>query len=127
MKIKKILAVIVSLGIVVGATVGGIYGYQAYQDKNTVVDVISVSDINWGYYDSGETSYGMVTNDSAQEIFLEGNNQVEEVYVQVGDEVTIGEPLFKYDTRQVEIDIRRKTLEISTLDNDLAIAQHELA
>ena len=84
MKIKKILAVIVSLGIVVGATVGGIYGYQAYQDKNTVVDVISVSDINWGYYDSGETSYGMVTNDSAQEIFLEGNNQVEEVYVQVG-------------------------------------------
>lgn len=126
MKIKKIIAVIVSLALVVGATVGGIYGYKIYQDNNTVVGVVSVADINWGYYEDEETSYGMVKNDSAQEIYLESNNQVEEIYVQVGDEVTIGEPLFKYDTRQTEIDIRRKTLEISTLENDLAIAQHEL-
>lgn len=127
MKIKKIIAGIVSVALVVGATVGSIYGYKIYQDKKTVIGVVPVSDINMGYYEDQETSYGMVTNDSAQEIYLDSNNQVEEVYVKVGDEVTIGEPLFKYDTRQAEIDIRRKALEISTMENDLAIAEHDLA
>lgn len=126
MKLKKVIIVVLSISLVCGAIGGGIYAYKAYQKKNLVAEVIPVSSLNWGYYGEAETSYGMVTNDDAQEIYLEDSNDVEEVYVEEGDEVKEGDKLFKYDTTEIEIDIKRKELDLSTLNNNLAIAKHEL-
>lgn len=112
---------------VVGASVpGGIYAYNVYQKDRIVAEVVTVSDISSGYWGDTESSYGMLTNDSAQEIYLDDNKTVEEVYVKMGDEIQIGDALLKYDTREAEIEIRRKTLELDTIKNDISIAQHEL-
>ena len=43
MKIKKVIAVIVGIAVVLGAAVGGVYGYKSYQDKNLVAEVQPVS------------------------------------------------------------------------------------
>lgn len=126
MKLKKVIIVVLSISLACGAIGGGIYAYKSYQKKNMVVEVIPVSSLNWGYYGDSETSYGMVTNDSAQEIYLEDSNNVEEVYVEEGAEVKEGDKLFKYDTSELEIDIKRKELDLSTLQNNIAIANHEL-
>lgn len=126
MKLKKVIIVFVSISLVCGAIGGGIYAYKAYQKKNLVVEVVPVSSLNWGYYGESETSYGMVTNDAAQEIYLEDAKDVEEVYVEEGDEVKEGDKLLKYDTTEIEIDIKRKELDLSTLKNNLAIANHDL-
>ena len=48
MKLKKVIAVIVTLAVVFGAVGGGIYGYKYYQNKNLVAEVQPVSNINWG-------------------------------------------------------------------------------
>ena len=126
MKLKKVIAVIVVLAVTVGAVTGGIYGYKSYQKKNLVAEVQSVSSLNYGYYGSSETSYGVVTNDSSQEVYLDDSNKVQEVYVSKGDTVKEGDPLIQYDTSEAEIDIQRKNLEISTTENSLAKAQHSL-
>lgn len=126
MKIKKVIAVIVTLAVIVGAAAGGIYGYKSYQKKNLVAAVQSVSSLNYGYYGDSETSYGVVTNDSSQEVYLDDSNKVQEVYVSKGDTVKEGDPLIQYDTSEAEIDIQRKNLEISTTENSLAKAQHSL-
>lgn len=125
-EIKKVIAVIVVLAVTVGAVTGGIYGYKSYQKKNLVAEVQSVSSLNYGYYGNSETSYGVVTNDSSQEVYLDDSNKVQEVYVSKGDTVKEGDPLIQYDTSEAEIDIQRKNLEISTTENSLAKAQHSL-
>ncbi len=126
MKVKKVIAIIVALAITVGAAVGGIYGYKSYQKKNLVAAVQSVASLNYGYYGDSETSYGIVTNDSSQDVYLDDSNKVKEVYVSKGDTVSEGDPLIQYDTSEAEIDIQRKNLEISTTENSLAKAEHAL-
>lgn len=126
MKIKKVIAVAVALAVTGGVVYGGIYAYEAYQSENLVAEVQPVSSINWGYWGDQETSYGMVTNDSSQEIYLENDSRVEEVYVEQGDEVKTGDALIKYDTSEIEIEIKRKELDISTTANSIAKAQRAL-
>lgn len=126
MKFKRVVAVVVSVSLAAGAIGGGIYAYKSYQKKNLVVEVAPVASLNFGYYGDSETSYGMVTNDSAQEIYLEDSGKVEEVFVEEGTEVKTGDKLFRYDTSEIEIDIKRKELDLATLQNNIAIANHVL-
>lgn len=126
MKAKKIIAVVVGLSVVVCAAVGGVYAYKNYQQKQLVAEVQPVSNINMGYWGDSQTSYGMVTNDSSQEIYLENSKTVEEIYVQEGDIVSEGDPLMEYDTAELTLQLERKKLDISDLENDIALASHEL-
>lgn len=126
MKIKRVIAVIVGIAVAFGAVAGGIYGYKSYQDKNLVAEVQPVSYINWGYWGDSETSYGMVTNDSSQEIYLESSKSIKQIFVEEGDAVKVGDPLIEYDTAELRIDIERKKLEISTIENNIAIANHKM-
>ncbi len=126
MKVKKVIAAVVGIAVAFGAAAGGIYGYKSYQDKNLVAEVQPVSYINWGYWGDSATSYGMVTNDSSQEIYLDSAKSVKQVFVEEGDVVEEGDPLMEYDTAELQIDIERKKLEISTIENNIAIANHKM-
>lgn len=126
MKIKKIIAAVLAIVVVFGAAAGGIFAYKAYQDEKLVAKVQPVANINWGYWGDTESSYGMVTNDSAQEIYLDSSKSIRRVFVKEGDEVSVGEPLLEYDTAELQIDIQRKNLEINTIENNIAIASHKL-
>lgn len=125
MKIKKIIAVFVACAVTAGAVGGGIYGYKNYQAGKLIAEVQPVSSINWGYYGDSETSYGMVTNDSSQVIYLEDSGKVQEVYVEKGDEIEEGDRLLKYDTSEIEMQIKRKNLELSTILNNYAVASRK--
>lgn len=126
MKVKRVIAAVVGIAVAFGAVAGGIYGYKSYQDKNLVAEVQPVSYINWGYWGDSATSYGMVTNDSSQEIYLDSAKSVKQVFVEEGDVVEEGDPLMEYDTAELQIDIERKKLEISTIENNIAIANHKM-
>lgn len=119
MKIKKVIAVIAGIAVALSAAVGGVYGYKSYQDKKLVAEVQPVSSLNWGYWGDTETSYGTVTNDSSQEIYLDDSKMIKEVYVEKGDEVQKGDPLLAYDTAELQIEIERKKLDISTIENNI--------
>ncbi len=126
MKIKRVIAAVVGSAAAVGAVAGGIYGYKAYQDQKLVAEVQPVSNINMGYWGDSATSYGMVTNDSSQEIYLDSSKSAKQVFVQEGDTVKVGDPLMEYDMAEVQIDIERKKIELNTIENNLAMATHKL-
>lgn len=126
MKAKKVIAIILTIVILGGAATGGVFGYKAYQSKKVVAEVQPVSNISSGYWGDENYSSGMVTNNTSQEIYLTDSKTIEEIFVKEGDTVAVGDPLMSYDTAEVSIQIKQKQLDISTIENDMAIAQHNL-
>lgn len=123
---KKWIAGAIGVVVTLGVAGGAVWGYKTYQANTREVSVQPVSYINWGYWGDTETSYGMVTNDSSQEIYLSDAKNIKEVYVKQGDKVKVGDPLIAYDTAEVNISIERKKLDINTSENNLAKAQYRL-
>lgn len=123
---KKIIITVIVLLIVAGAAAGGIFGYKSYQNKNLIADVVPVSSINWGYWGDEMSSYGMVTNDLSQEIYLEGGQVVSEIFVEEGQSVAIGDKLLSYDITEAELNLEMKKLELQGIENDIVKANKEL-
>ena len=126
MKRKKVIAVIVSIVLVAGVTIGGVFGYKTYQQKKLVAEVTPVASVSTQYWGDENTSSGMVTNNSSQEVYLSDTESVSEVFVKEGDTVAVGDPLIAYDMESVNIQIKQKELEISNIENNIAIAQRKL-
>ena len=48
-KLKKFIIFLVVILVVAGAAAGGVYAYQKYQEDNLQAEVVSVSNLNWGF------------------------------------------------------------------------------
>lgn len=123
---KKIVVIVVSLIVVIALVVGGVFGYRWYRSENTTAEVQSVSNLNWGYGGNEMSSYGMVTNDMSQDVYLLESQTIEEVYVTEGQTVSVGDPLVSYDMTMSNLQLQMKELDIDTYDNKLAAAKKEL-
>lgn len=123
---KKIIIIVVSVIVVIALVIGGIFVYRWYQSENTTAEVQSVSDLNWGYGGNDMSSYGEVTNDLSQDVYLLDNQTVKEVLVTEGQTVSVGDPLISYDMRLSNLQLEMKQLDIDTDTNKLAAAQKEL-
>lgn len=123
---KKIIIIAVSVVVVAALVVGGIFTYRWYQSKNLVAEVQSVANLNWGYGGNDMSSYGMVTNDMSQDVYLLESQTVEEVFVQEGQTVSVGDPLVSYDMTMANLQLEMKELDIDTYNNKIAVAKKEL-
>lgn len=123
---KKIIVTVVVLLVVAGAVTGGIFGYKAYQKKNLVAKVVPVSYLNMGYWGDEMSSYGMVTNDLSQDIYVDSSQIVSEIYVEEGQTVAVGDKLMSYDTTQSELELELKQLQLQSIINDIASTTREL-
>lgn len=123
---KKIIIIVVSLIVVAALIAGGIYAYSWYRSENTTAEVQPVSNLNWGYSGSEMSSYGMVTNDLSQDVYLLDSQTIEEVYVTEGQTVSVGDPLLSYDMTMSNLQLEMKELDIDTIDNKMAAAKKEL-
>ncbi|WP_346698428.1 hypothetical protein [Catenibacillus scindens] len=125
MKRKKIFIPICSL-LIAGLVGGGIFAAVQVQNNNKTVEVVPVNTISTYDYGSYSTSYGRITSDVSQTIYLESNATIKEVYVQVGDTVTAGTPLIQYDTELTQLDIESKKLDIQGIDMDIDQANKDI-
>lgn len=123
---KKILVFLLTAAILGGGGAGGYAGYKNYRDKHTEAEVWSVASLDWGYWGSDMECSGVVTNDVVQQIYLNSEQQVEEVYVEEGQTVSVGDPLLKYDETSIQYEIQMKELDIETIQNNTAIAERAL-
>lgn len=123
---KRIIAILLTVVLLAGAATGGFFGYRAYSNNKLVADVTSVSYLNWGYYGDSMQSYGSVTNDESQEIYLSTSESVQEIFVEEGDSVSVGDPLLQYDMTVVNLNIEMQKLQIQAIDNKIASAKREL-
>ena len=63
----------------------------------------------WG---DNQESYGPVTTDRIQTVFLSDTQTITEVKVKEGDEVKKGDVLMTYDTTLSELELERKRLDV---------------
>ena len=79
------------------------------------------------YYSGSSESYGMVTTDKVQALYLSGTQTVTEILVYPGQAVKKGDVLFTYDTTLSDLAIERKDLANQQLEMELKAANAELA
>ena len=122
-KTKKRMIIIAVLALALAAAVLGLI---ALRDRNNKAYVMPVSDINYTWVLSNSSSSGMVTESAEQSFYLQGTEQVQQVFVKEGDQMKRGDALFRYDTRSLELEVKQRELEVSSCASSLSIARQQL-
>ncbi len=123
---KRIIVTIVVVLVIAALITGGIVAYLWHQKNNLTAEVQSVSNLTWYYSGEEMTSYGRVTNDFYQDVYLIPNQTISEILVEEGQEVKAGDPLMSYDTTLSSLQLEIKALDVETLENKLILARREL-
>lgn len=126
MKTKRIVSIVLAAVIAVGICGGGIWLYRKNSDSSKKVEVTPVSSLTGGWWGNEMYTGGIVSNDLMQEIYLEEQQKVKEVFVTEGQEVNVGDKLFEYDKTLIELDMETQNLEMQQADRDIAVASEEL-
>lgn len=124
---KRLVAIgVVALVVIVGLCVWffGLRGYFAAQDADPVY-VAPVSSIT-GVMSASDPRYsGLVEPQKVTKVNKDESRTVDQVLVQEGDSVTVGQALFSYDTGEVDLSIRQAELELEGIANQLTVLQEQ--
>lgn len=123
-KHKKLLIVIVSLVLVAAIGAGIWFGTRG---KSESVGVYPFNQVGMTeYWGDSQQSYGPITTDKIQNIYLSDTQTVTEILVNEGDEVKKGDLLMTFDTTLSDLALERKRLDVEKLKLELESAQKEL-
>ncbi len=124
-KAKKAV-ISVSAGVAAVAIVAGIvFGLRGRGEPVGVYPFTMVGMTEfWG---DNQESYGPVTTDRIQTVFLSDTQTVTEVLVKEGDTVKKGDVLMTYDTTLSELELERKRLDVEKAKLQVKEAEEELA
>lgn len=124
MKNKKRLLIIIIAAVLVIA-IALILIFKPFSRKT--VNVYPVSDLLMVdmFEDSGAME-GSVRSEGIQKVFVSDTQKVNEIYVQKGQHVEVGDALLSYDTTLTEIELERASLAVKKLELELNEAKAEL-
>ena len=124
---KKKILMAAAVAVILAAVGGG--GFYAMKRANAkVIPVIPMESLaqNYFYEDSQEQLSGQITTHVTQEVKLENDSVIEEVYVKKGDRVKTGDKLISYDTTLTEMELNIEKLTKEKNEQDLKKAQDRL-
>lgn len=124
-KLKKILIPVVAVVLV--ATIGlGVWRYVGSGSAEPVnvypFDYLGMTE----YWADSQESYGPVTTDKIQTVYVSETQTITEIHVNVGDTVKKGDLLMTYDTTLSDLALERERLEVEKLKLRLEDARKEL-
>lgn len=123
-KKKPIWITLISLVLVAAIGAGIFFGTRG---KAEPVGVYPFNQVGMTeYWGDSQESYGPVTTDKIQNIFLSDTQTVTEILVSEGDQVKKGDLLMTFDTTLSDLALERKRLDVEKLKLDLETAQREL-
>ncbi|MBR1816661.1 MAG: efflux RND transporter periplasmic adaptor subunit [Lachnospiraceae bacterium] len=119
-KTKIIIVIIVILAII-----GGTAGYFLLRDKEDAVSdeyvyVDTVSDIMGTGYVVDSRYMGIVEAQETKNINPDSDKKVKQLLVSEGDTVKKGDPLFEYDTEEMNLKLKQLELELQSINNNIA-------
>ena len=135
---KKIIAIVCAVAVLAAAG-GGVtwhfLGNSTKEDDNVVYVNTVKALTNLGTGNGMENRYaGVVESENTWKVEKNSEKTVKEVYVEVGQEVQVGTPLFSYDTEkfqsdleQAQLDLEKAQLELDQMKSTLSAKQEEKA
>ena len=124
-KSKKLLIVVVSLVLV--AAIGAGIWFGTGVGKSEPVGVYAFRNIGMTeYWGDSQESYGPVSTDKIQTVYITDTQTVTEILVKVGDTVKKGDLLMTFDTTLSDLALERKRLDVEKLKLQLDDAKNEL-
>jgi hypothetical protein len=115
--IKKILAGVLVVALI-GASGAGALNYLK-KSRETYVTVAQVDALASDYYAEDTILEGTVTTNVSQNIRVDSDMIVEEVYVNEGDSVSVGDRLVSFDMTLVEMELNIAKLKKQQQENEL--------
>ena len=122
--------------VLIAAAGGGWYYYKNYYNQEKTVSAESaegsvymskVSDImDQGALGVKTRLVGVVDPQESKDIKLDSDKQLKETFVEVGDEVKKGDPLFSYDVEAMKQKIQEADLELEEMNNTLQTMNQQL-
>jgi len=120
MGFRKILAL--SLAICLAAAMAGC------GDQAAAVYVQSVKDLaGFGGIAPGDRFAGLVVSENVTEINKDSEKTIEELLVREGDDVSVGQELFRYDTEQLQLTLDKQKLELEQLLGSIESYRNQIA
>ena len=95
--------------------------------EGPVANVISVAELNSGYYGGTVSLNGYVTDEASQNVYLKENQKIEEIYVSPGDRVTKGQALAALDKESVRLQLEEEELKNQSLQLQIQKCRQDLA
>lgn len=132
MKKKKIIltGAAIAAVVVIGIGAWALFG-RSSTDASTenVVYVNSVENLmNPGSGNGAVNRFaGVVETQKQVDIQQSQDKTVKDIYVEVGQEVSKGDPLFSYDTEKSQEDLEKAKLELERINNNIGNKQNEIA
>ena len=123
---KKWIILIVVAAVVLLAAGGGAWYYFSQRNAEPVY-VFPFAHVGMTeYWGDSQESYGPVTTDKIQTVYLSDTQTVTEILVSQGDTVKKGDLLMSFDTTLSDLALERKRLDVEKLKLQLEDAKAEL-
>lgn len=121
---KKVIAIVCAVAVLAAAGGGVTWHFlgNGTKEDDNVVYVNTVKALtNLGTGNGMENRYaGVVESENTWKVEKNSEKKVKEVYVEVGQEVQVGTPLFSYDTEKFQSDLEQAQLDLERINNELS-------
>lgn len=123
---KTIIKVLIGLLVTGGVIGGAVYGAKTYNTASLEAEVVSVNNIGTSYWGDDISTYGYITSNEAQNVFVDASQKIADVYVEEGQTVAVGDKLIKLDITDNSLTIEAQKIAIQKTQNQIAKAKQEL-
>ncbi len=125
---KKTIILIVCAVVVLG--VAAFFGWRylhSGSDDGSGVYVQSVAEMNMASAPASTLFAGVVQSQESVHVDPQSGKKVSALLVKEGDTVTEGQPLFRYDTDAIKLDIQQAELDLELGEQNIAQLKEEIA